>query len=168
MIKIKQGNIIKEKVDCIVNSTNAELAWEETTLNGDILNSGGIELIKYLYDYNIQHGDLKCTDTIITNGYNLFSKYIIHTYCPVWEGGYYNEIDKLRQCYINIFDLVKQYNIKSISIPAIATGVFRFPKHISASIGIKEAIKCDNNVEINFVLFDDDTYNIYNNIFNNV
>lgn len=163
MIQFKVGNIIDEQCDCIVNSTNAELAWEETTLNGDILNAGGLGLINHLIRYHKYHGDLKVGHTIITPGYELNAKYVLHTYCPVWEGGNYNEIELMQWCYKSIFNLADVYNIKTLSIPSIGTGVFNWPIKLSAYLGIEEA-KLNNNIDTTFVLYTTEIKQLYESV----
>ena len=103
----------------------------------------------------------------ITNGYNLPSKYVIHTVGPIiYENVTEKEILELRNCYINSLELAKENNIKTIAFPCISTGEFRFPKELASKIAI-ETIKeyLDTNEEyfekIIFNVFVDVDYKIY-------
>jgi O-acetyl-ADP-ribose deacetylase (regulator of RNase III) len=125
---IELSDIIDQDVDCIVNSTNSELEWEETTLNGDILRGAGSELMNRFIAYHFEHGDLKVGECFITDGFELPAKHVIHGYFPHWEGGFYEELNKLYNTLTNIFTLAMKHNIRTIAIPPVSTGVFNFPK----------------------------------------
>ncbi len=104
----------------------------------------------------------------ITKAYNLTAKFIIHTVGPVWNGGKNNEEVLLASCYQNSLALTKQYEINSIAIPNISTGIYRFPKDLAAEIAIFETLKYNkqnsNLKRILFVCFDDENYKIYNSM----
>lgn len=63
-------------------------------------------------------------------------KYVIHAVGPVWQGGYYKECEELRDC---VWNSLNKYTdkIQSISIPAISSGIFGFPKDKCAMIMIE-------------------------------
>ena len=110
---------------------------------------------------------LQTGKAFITNGYNLPSKYVIHTVGPIiYENVTEKEISKLKNCYINSLELAKVNNIKTIAFPCISTGEFRFPKELASKIAI-ETIKeyLDTNEEyfekIIFNVFLDVDYKIY-------
>ena len=112
---------------------------------------------------------LKTGKAFITSGYNLPSKYVIHTVGPIiYENVTEKEISKLKNCYINSLELAKVNNIKTIAFPCISTGEFRFPKELASKIAI-ETIKeyLDTNEEyfekIIFNVFSDEDYKIYLN-----
>ena len=105
----------------------------------------------------------------ITKGYNLPSKYVIHTVGPIiYENVTEKEILELKNCYINSLELAKENNIKTIAFPCISTGEFRFPKELASKIAI-ETIKeyLDTNEKyfekIIFNVFSDEDYKIYLN-----
>ena len=110
---------------------------------------------------------LQTGKAFITNGYNLPSKYVIHTVGPIiYENVTEKEILELKNCYINSLELAKENNIKTIAFPCISTGEFRFPKELASKIAI-ETIKeyLDTNEEyfekIIFNVFLDVDYKIY-------
>ena len=82
---------------------------------------------------------------MITSSYNLFNKqgikYVIHAVGPVWEGGKNNEQQQLRDCVLNSLRKFDGKEIKSISLPAISSGIFGFPKDLCADIIIKTALR---------------------------
>ena len=112
-------------------------------------------------------GMLQTGKAFITKGYNLPSKYVIHTVGPIiYENVTEKEILELKNCYINSLELAKENNIKTIAFPCISTGEFRFPKELASKIAI-ETIKeyLDTNEEyfekIIFNVFLDADYKIY-------
>ena len=112
---------------------------------------------------------LQTGKAFITNGYNLPSKYVIHTVGPIiYENVTEKEISELKNCYINSLELAKVNNIKTIAFPCISTGEFRFPKELASKIAI-ETIKeyLDTNEKyfekIIFNVFSEEDYKIYLN-----
>ena len=112
---------------------------------------------------------LQTGKAFITNGYNLPSKYVIHTVGPIiYENVTEKEISKLKNCYINSLELAKVNNIKTIAFPCISTGEFRFPKELASKIAI-ETVKeyLDTNEKyferIIFNVFSEEDYRIYLN-----
>ena len=112
---------------------------------------------------------LQTGKAFITNGYNLPSKYVIHTVGPIiYENLTEKEISELKNCYINSLELAKVNNIKTIAFPCISTGEFRFPKELASKIAIETVKKyLDTNEKyferIIFNVFSDEDYKIYLN-----
>ena len=129
-----QGDITKLKIDAIVNAANSQglgcFQPLHNCIDNQIQTFSGvqmrIECDNYMktIDYNLPTGK-----AFITNGYNLPSKYVIHTVGPIINFKVSNE-DKelLKDCYINSLKIAKEKGLKTIAFPCISTGVFRFPK----------------------------------------
>lgn len=156
-VKIIHGDITKVKADVIVNPAN-------TTL----LGGGGCDGIIHLMAGPALKEECRglngcCKgEAKITKGYNLPAKYIIHTVGPFYghEDGKEKEI--LTNCYINSFELAKKHELKSIALPCISTGCYRFPKDQAAEIAVSVANKYINDFEnITFVCFLKLDFNIY-------
>ncbi|WP_255491428.1 macro domain-containing protein [Dysgonomonas sp. ZJ279] len=74
-------------------------------------------------------------------------------------------------CYRKSLEIADSLGIKSIAFPNISTGVYRFPKYMAAQIAVNTVRQVINNEDMNieeviFVCFDDDNYNLYNDILN--
>ncbi|MCL1865757.1 MAG: O-acetyl-ADP-ribose deacetylase [Spirochaetes bacterium] len=160
-IIIKQGDITRENSDAIVNAANTSLLGGGG-VDGAIHKAAGQELIKECRTF----GGCNAGEARITKGYNLKAGYIIHTPGPVYKDGKRGEAQVLKNSYWNSMNLVKEYNLKSVSFPAISTGVYNYPKEEAAEIAVKTVIEFMEKekyiADIIFVLFDDDNYNIYN------
>ncbi|MFN3396391.1 MAG: macro domain-containing protein, partial [Thermodesulfovibrionales bacterium] len=64
-------------------------------------------------------------------------KYVIHAVGPRMGEG--DEDSKLRKAIINSLKLASGKGLKSISVPAISSGIFGFPKDRCAEILVREA-----------------------------
>lgn len=125
-----------------------------------------------MYPYKKQAGELPNWESVITNAGKLKAKFVIHTVGPVWNNGNNNEIEKLSNCYKNTLNLAFQKEVKSISFPNISTGIYRFPKDKAAEIAISTVIDFVKHNEsmyrIQFVCNDDENYDVYKEILNEV
>lgn len=66
---------------------------------------------------------------------------VIHAVGPVWKGGSTgSEIEELRSCVIQTLGLADKLGMKSISMPALSSGSFGFPKDLCAEIIVYAAI----------------------------
>jgi len=109
----------------------------------------------------------------ITKGYNLAAKHVIHTVGPVWGGGKRNEEELLASCYRESLKLAKEHNLKTIAFPSISTGVYRFPLAKACHIALKTVltfIRDNSDVldKIIFVLFSDNDFNVYKDVYNSL
>ena len=159
-IELYNGDITKLKVDAIVNAANSSLLGGGG-VDGAIHRAAGPELLEECKTLNGCHtGKAK-----ITKGYNLPTKFIIHTVGPVWNGGKHNEDELLTNCYLNSFKLAVKNGIKTIAIPAISTGVYSFPLDRAVKIAVDEVKKLlteEPSIEkVVFVCFDDKTFEGY-------
>jgi len=160
-INVKKGDITKEPCDAIVNAAAPALLGGGG-VDGAIHRAAGPELLKECRTL----GGCKNGEARITGAYNLPSKYVIHTPGPVYRGGKEGEAETLKNSYRNSLLLAKEKRIKSIAFPAISTGVYGYPRNEAAEIAINSVIDFMNKekyiLKIIFILFDDESYNIYN------
>ena len=102
---------------------------------------------------------------VITTGGNLKARYVIHTVGPRYKGGTKGEAALLRSAHLESLKLASARKLKSISFPAISTGVYGYPVHDAATIALKTTIdylKEHRDIEcVRFVLFDRTTYDIF-------
>jgi O-acetyl-ADP-ribose deacetylase (regulator of RNase III) len=164
-IQLEIGDITKQEVDAIVNAANSTLLGGGG-VDGAIHRAAGPKLLEECKTLNgCPTGQAK-----ITNGYNLKTKYVIHTVGPVWSGGNSKEDKLLVNCYKNSLTLAKENEIKSIAFPAISTGVYGFPSDRAANIAIKtvkEFLEKERSIEkVIFVCFDEKTFMCYENALN--
>ncbi|DAA85517.1 TPA: O-acetyl-ADP-ribose deacetylase [Candidatus Gastranaerophilales bacterium HUM_2] len=164
-IEVLKGDITKLEVDAIVNAANTSLLGGGG-VDGAIHRAAWGNLLEECKTLNgCETGQSK-----ITKGYNLPAKYIIHTVGPVWHGGKYNEIKKLKSCYETALNLAKEYGIKTIAFPAISCGVYHFPLEEACKIAtdiVKKFIANNDCLEkVIFIDINDAIIEIYKMILN--
>ncbi len=158
-----KGNIVNMKVDAIVNAANTSLLGGDG-VDGAIHRAAGAELLSCCR----RIGGCKTGDAVITPGFKLDAKYIIHTVGPVWNNGLTNEEELLRQCYKKSLDLAVEYNCRTVAFPSISTGAYRFPLAKAAEIAINtilEYLEQDTCIEdVYMVCFDFNTKAAYSKV----
>jgi O-acetyl-ADP-ribose deacetylase (regulator of RNase III) len=159
-ISVFHGDITTLEVDAIVNAANRSLLGGGG-VDGAIHRAAGTRLLEECRTLNgCETGNAK-----LTGGYDLPSRFVIHTVGPVYNGGKRNEAEKLRSCYRESLNLAVENGLKSIAFPSVSTGVYRYPKHEAAQIAVNEVTgfltASKQNLEVIFCVFDDESYEIY-------
>ena len=140
-LQLWQGDITRLKVDAIVNAANAQGlgCWAplHNCIDNCIHSAAGIQLRKECND-QLQGRLLKTGEAIITKGYNLPAKHVIHTVGPIISTGVptKEQEEQLAQCYRSCLDLAEQAGLESIAFCCISTGVFHFPNRRAAEIAV--------------------------------
>lgn len=132
MIEIVQADITGLGVDAIVNAANPALAGGGG-VDGAIHRAAGPRLVAA----SKRLAPCPPGEAVITPGFDLPARFVIHAVGPVWRGGTEGEPEILRQTYESCFRLAgQQPTIRSIAFPAISTGVYGFPRDQAARIAI--------------------------------
>ena len=159
-LAVVQGDITILEVDAIVNAANNTLLGG-AGVDGAIHRAAGPELLQECRSL----GGCETGEAKITRGYNLPSKWVIHTVGPVWSGGAQGEADLLARCYQSCLTLADQYSLRTIAFPAISTGAYRFPMELATWIAVDEVSKflsSNSSVEkVTFVCFNHEANRAY-------
>lgn len=133
-LRLIKGDITKRKVDVIVNSANSYLKHHGGVADA-IVRKGGYVIQKE----SEKIGFVPVGSAVITTAGKLPCKAIIHAVGPRMGEG--DEDNKLKNAVRNSLSLASQKGFHSISMPAISSGIYRFPKERCAEILISESMK---------------------------
>jgi len=125
VVRVVQGDITEEEVDAIVNAANEHLA-HGGGVAGAIARKGGREIQDESRQWVQEHGHVPTGSAAITGAGKLKARYVIHAVGPVWGTG--NEEARLRRAVKSALALADEHGLGSVSLPAISTGIFGFPK----------------------------------------
>ncbi len=162
-IECVKGNIVNQpEFTAIVNAANAELK-PGGGVAGVIHKTAG----PLLYEECKKFAPIKPGEAVLTGGYNLPNKYVIHCLGPRY--GIDKPEDKiLSECYKNALKIAEEYKIDSIAFPAISTGYFGYPVKEAARIAFKTIIEIIPQLKyvkrIRFVLYTDEDFEIHKKI----
>jgi O-acetyl-ADP-ribose deacetylase len=157
------GDITKCACDAIVNAANSSLLGGGG-VDGAIHRAGGPAILEECKRIVAKQGRCPAGEAVITGAGNLPAKYVVHTVGPVWRGGNKDEPQLLANCYVNSLSIAQAHKIKTIAFPAIATGVYGYPKVLAAKVAYDAVMNHpdkDSFDEIIFVFFDDGDKRIF-------
>jgi O-acetyl-ADP-ribose deacetylase len=165
--EIIQGDITTQECDAIVNAANSSLLGGGG-VDGAIHRAAGPELLEACRPL----APCPTGEARMSLAFKLKAKYIIHTVGPVWHGGNKGEEYLLAECYRNSLHLALQHKIKSLSFPAISTGIYGFPIIRASQIAISTTLKYLSNApeieKVFFVCFSEKDYHIYQETFRKI
>ena len=76
-------------------------------------------------------------EVVATGGHASRFRYILHTPGPVWQGGQAGEEESLANCYRNATLKAQELGVRSLGLPSISTGIFRFPVERAAPVALR-------------------------------
>lgn len=95
---------------------------------------------------------------VITLGFRLKAKYIIHAVGPQWHGGNHDEEHLLRKCYQTALLLAQDNGCKSIGFPLISSGIYGYPKKEAWQVALRavaDSLDSLVDMEVYFAVLDD-------------
>ena len=148
------GDITTEQVDAIVNAANRQLQGGGG-VDGAIHRAAGADR---LHAACRAIGECPPGHAVVTEGFDLYARFIIHTVGPVWRGGSEGEPETLAACYRNSLAVADEVGARSVAFPAISTGVYGYPPEEAAVVAVTTVGAADTGVQVvRFIAFDETT-----------
>jgi O-acetyl-ADP-ribose deacetylase len=154
LLEAVQGDITTERVDAVVNAANRRLLGGGG-VDGAIHRAAGAERLQAACR---AIGECPPGQAVVTDGFDLPARFIIHTVGPVWHGGSAGEPETLAACYRNALAVADDVGARSVAFPAVSTGVYGYPSGQAAEVAVTTIRTADTDVTlIRFVAFDGTT-----------
>ncbi|XP_067657091.1 protein mono-ADP-ribosyltransferase PARP14-like [Haliotis asinina] len=125
-LTVCQGDITQMKVDVIVNAANQQLA-HVGGLAKAIVDKGGLSIQVESDKIRQSQGDIGVGEVAVTNPGKLPCKLVVHAVGPIWSGGTNDEQGLLQEAIFNSLEKTDSCGLSSIAIPALSTGIYRYP-----------------------------------------
>ena len=127
------GDILASDADAIVFSAHPSL-MSGSGVSGVIHKAAGRELGKAAKAF----APIKQGESIVTAGFNLNAKYVIHTVCPRCIYGSEEERGLLTKAYSSALTAAKDLDVRSIAFVAMGIGIYRWPVEVAARIAFEQ------------------------------
>ena len=151
-LTIVRNDITKITVDAIVNAANTDLQMGGGVC-GAIFKAAGASKLQVACD---KLAPIKTGEAVITPGFDLPAKYIIHTAGPVYRDGKNDEETLLCNAYVNSLKRAVENECESIAFPLISSGIYGYPKAEALSVAISsiQDFLAENDINVSLVVFD--------------
>ncbi|KAK1245394.1 hypothetical protein MKX08_005023 [Trichoderma sp. CBMAI-0020] len=161
-----RADITTLPVDAIVNAANSSLRGGGG-VDGAIHAAAGSKLVRECitkYPDGCDTGQ-----AVITGGYNLPAKHVIHTVGPIFRSVRVSQ-PLLQSCYLESLKVAEENGCSSIAFSAVSTGIYGYPSAMACAVAcdaVRTYLEQDTTNQIQkvvFVTFLDKDVNAYNKI----
>ncbi|HTB19689.1 MAG TPA: O-acetyl-ADP-ribose deacetylase [Bryobacteraceae bacterium] len=164
-LRLVIGDITKIRVDAIVNAANAGLRGGGG-VDGAIHRAGGPAIMRELDAIRAGAGGCSTGSAVATTAGSLPAQHVFHAVGPIYHDGRHGEPEQLANCYRTCLDLAERHGARTISFPAISTGVYGYPMEEAAAIALDTIAQRMRSPEcavhdVLLVLFDQGTYSVH-------
>lgn len=134
-LSVMLNDITTLEVDAIVNSANRAL-----------LGGGGVD--RAIHRRAGRELLLACMafdgcppgESVVTPGFNLPARWVIHTVGPVWTGGAMGEEKTLADCYRTAIARAREKDCRTVAFSSVSRGIHRFPAERAAEIAVESLL----------------------------
>lgn len=153
------NDITKMKVDAIVNAANTYLQMGGGVC-GAIFRAAGAAQLQAACD---KLAPIKTGEAVITPGFALPARFVIHAAGPIYQPQNAEQCEKLlRSAYMESLRLAVENKCESIAFPLISSGIYGYPKDEALQVAVS-AIRdfLDNyDIDVTLVIFDKSAYTV--------
>ena len=163
--EILRSDITKMNVDAIINPSSIHRNVSDG-VEFDIYQAAG----PGLQEERNAYGVIKAKEAVLTKGFDLPARHVIHVASPAYKNGSHHETQALRQAYKVTLKLASTHQFESIAFPLIASGANRFPRGEALEVALSE-IKLfleKHEMMIYLVVYDEASYQVSLDRFNEV
>ncbi|MDR3042995.1 MAG: macro domain-containing protein [Desulfovibrio sp.] len=140
LLVVSTGDLAATATDAVVNAANAELRGGGG-VDGALHRAAGPELLPAGRTIVARRGPLAAGEAVITPGFNLPARHVIHAVGPIWHGGTHGEAQALAAAHANSLRLAAEHGLAQVAFPAISCGSYGYPPEQAAPIALAEAIR---------------------------
>ncbi|XP_075958456.1 core histone macro-H2A.1 isoform X1 [Anarhichas minor] len=163
-LKVVQADLSIVDSEAVVHPTNSSL-YTGGEVGSALEKKGGKEFTEALSELKKKNGPLEVAGAVLTAGFGLPAKYVIHCNSPGWGSDKCEEM--LDKTVKNCLALADEKKLKSVAFPSIGSGRNGFPKQTAAQLILKAistyfvATMSSTIKTVYFVLFDSESIGIY-------
>ncbi|XP_017537803.2 core histone macro-H2A.1 isoform X2 [Pygocentrus nattereri] len=162
-LQVVQADIATIDSDAVVHPTNSSL-YTGGEVGSALEKKGGKEFGEAVLELR-KNGPLEVAGAVLTSGYGLPAKFVIHCHSPGWGSDKCEEL--LDKTVKNCLALADEKKLKSVAFPSIGSGRNGFPKQTAAQLILKAissyfvSTMSSSIKTVYFVLFDSESIGIY-------
>ena len=150
---IIRQDITKMQVDAIVNAANTDLLMGGGVCGAIFQAAGASQLQMACHPL----APIKTGEAVITPGFNLPARYVIHAVGPIYLQEEKERCEQLlHNAYVNALKVAGENGCESIAFPLISSGIYEYPKADALQVATK-AIRNfleEQELDIYLVIFD--------------
>ena len=173
VVKVVRGNIAIAETDAIVNAANEHLAEGAGVCGaifGEVLRRGGPGAHARFTEACQTKGHCPTGDAVTTPSFALPAPHVIHAVGPVWRGRRYSadihaldpgevsQLDLLASTYRAIFRECRNVGARSVTIPAISTGIYGLPKRFGHAVALMSADARGGDIHVELIAYDEASF----------
>lgn len=166
-LRLVRGDLTGRDVDAVVNAANSHLQ-HGGGVAGAIVRRGG----QIIQEESNRVGYVPVGHAAVTTAGKLPARFVIHAVGPRMGEG--DEDAKLKSAVVSVLSIASEKGIASVSMPAISSGIFGFPKDRCAAILVQSSVSylrehSDSSLKIvEFCIFDDLTLGFFRKEFEGI
>jgi O-acetyl-ADP-ribose deacetylase (regulator of RNase III) len=151
-LTITRQDITKMSADAVVNAANTDLLMGGGVC-GAIFSAAGASALQAACE---RLAPIKTGDAVVTPGFALPAKFVIHTAGVIYRDGRSGEEALLHACYINSLKRAVENDCASVAFPLISSGIYGYPKAeaLRVAVGAILAFLDDHDLDVSLAVFD--------------